>query len=102
MLGLSAAQSVWSAPHPDCNLHAFPPVQPWHRGGPDSSGRVEWGRAQFRPMASDVSALSSIVAKGHQVMPTFPPPPRFIPYGEFSRIKCGAPHFMRYVAKAKM
>ena len=35
-------------------------------------------------MASCVSALSSIVANGHQVLPTFPPPPRFIPYGGFS------------------
>ena len=52
-----------------------------------SSGRVEWGRAQFRPMASNVSALSSIVANGHQVMPTFPPPPLFIPYGEFSPVR---------------
>lgn len=50
-------------------------------------GRVEWGRARFRPMASDVSALSGIVANGHQVMPTFPPPPRFIPYGEFSPVR---------------
>ena len=52
-----------------------------------SSGRVEWGRARFRPMASDVSALSSIVADGHQVMPSFPPPPRFIPYGGFSPVR---------------
>jgi hypothetical protein len=52
-----------------------------------SSGRVGRGRARFRPMASDVSALSSIVANGHQVMPTFPPPPRFIPYGEFSPVR---------------
>ena len=54
-----------------------------------SSGRVEWGRARFRPMASNVSALSSIVANGHQVMPTFPPPPLFIPYGEFSPVRLG-------------
>ena len=53
-------------------------------------------------MASCVSALSSIVANGHQVLPTFPPPPLFIPYGEFARIKCGAPHFTGYVAKEKM
>ena len=38
-------------------------------------------------MASCVSALSSIVANGHQVIPTFPPPPRFIPYGEFSPVR---------------
>ena len=52
-----------------------------------SSGRVGWGRAWFRPMASNVSALSSIVANGHQVMPTVPPPPRFIPYGGFSPVR---------------
>ena len=50
-------------------------------------GRVEWERARFRPMASDVSALSGIVANGHQIMPTFPPPPLFIPYGEFSPVR---------------
>jgi len=49
-------------------------------------GRVGWGRGRFRPMASDVSALSRIVANGHQVVPTFPPPPRFVPYGEFSQV----------------
>src|ERR1039458_4741564 len=38
----------------------------------------------FRPMASAVSALSSIVANGHQIVPTVPPPPRFIPYGGVS------------------
>jgi len=53
----------------------------------DSSGRVGWGRAWFRPMASNVSALSSIVANGHQVMLTVPPPPRFIPYGGFSPVR---------------
>jgi hypothetical protein len=38
-------------------------------------------------MASDVSALSGIVANGHQVLPTFPPPPLSIPYGEFSPVR---------------
>src|ERR1035437_1456442 len=32
-------------------------------------------------MASFVSALSSIVANSPRVMPKFPPPPLFIPYG---------------------
>ena len=40
---------------------------------PHSSSRAETRR--FRPMTSDVSALSSIVAKGHQAMLTFSPPP---------------------------
>src|SRR5262245_59536932 len=37
----------------------------------EQSGRVERRRDRFRPMASDVSALSSIVANGHQVMRRF-------------------------------
>ena len=41
-------------------------------------------------MASCVSALSSIVANGHQVLPTFPPPPLFIPYGGFSPVRLKA------------
>ena len=41
-------------------------------------------------MASCVSALSSIVANGHQVVPTFPPPPLFIPDGEFSPVRLEA------------
>ena len=39
----------------------------WER----SSGRVGWRCEQFRPMASCVSALSSIVANSHQVMLSF-------------------------------
>ena len=66
------------------------------------TGRVERRRDRFRPMASCVSALSSIVANGHQVLPTFPPPPLIIPYGGFSRILCGAPHNTGYVAKLVM
>src|ERR1035438_6121363 len=66
------------------------------------TGRLERRRDRFRSMASCVSALSSIVANGHQVLPSFPPPPLFIPYGGFSRIKCGAPHFTGYVVKEKM
>ena len=54
------------------------------------TGRVGQRRDQFRPMASFVSALSSIVANGHQVVPTFPPPPLFIPYGEFSPVRLEA------------
>jgi hypothetical protein len=41
-------------------------------------------------MASAVSTLSSIVANGHQVLPTFPPPPLFIPYGGFSPVRLEA------------
>src|ERR1039458_6565 len=52
-------------------------------------GRVERRRDRFRPMASAVSALSSIVATGHQVLPTFPPPSLIILYSGYSRIKCG-------------
>ena len=44
----------------------------------------------LRPMTSNVSALSSIVAHGHQVLPTFPPPPLVIPYGEFSPVRLEA------------
>jgi hypothetical protein len=54
------------------------------------SGRVGWRCEQFRPMASCVSALSSIVANGHQVLPSFPPPPLFIPYGGFSPVRLEA------------
>jgi hypothetical protein len=56
----------------------------------ESSGRVGWRCEQFRPMASCVSALSSIVANGHQVLPSFPPPPLFIPYGGFSPVRLEA------------
>src|ERR1017187_8974598 len=49
-----------------------------------TTGRVERRRDRFRPMDSCVSALSSIVANGHQVPPTFPSPPLIIPYGGFS------------------
>jgi|GEM_PF-3243414 hypothetical protein len=44
----------------------------------------------FGPMASAMSALSSIVANGHQIVPTVPPPPRFIPYGAFSPVRLEA------------
>jgi hypothetical protein len=54
------------------------------------SGRVERRRDRFRPMASFVSALSSIVANSPRVMPTFPPPPLFIPYGGFPSVRLEA------------
>jgi len=53
-------------------------------------GRVERRRDRFRPMASFVSALSSIVANSLQVMPTFPPPPLLIPYSGFSPVRLEA------------
>jgi hypothetical protein len=55
-----------------------------------SIGRVERRRDRFRPMASAVSALSSIVANGHQTVPTVPPPSRFIPYGGLSPVQLEA------------
>ena len=54
------------------------------------NGRVERRRDRFRPMASFVSALSSIVANSPRVLPTFPPPPLFIPYGGFSPVPAGS------------
>src|SRR5258708_7730711 len=42
-------------------------------------------------MASDVSALSSVVAKGHRVLPSFPPSPLIIPDSEFSPVRLEAP-----------
>src|SRR3974377_1290288 len=54
--------------------------------------RVEWRRDRFRSMASDVSALSSIVANGHQIMPSFPPPPLIIPDGGFSPVRLEEQH----------
>ena len=54
------------------------------------TGRVERRRDRFRPMASCVSALSSIVANSPRVMPTFPPPSLFIPYGGFSPVRLEA------------
>jgi hypothetical protein len=52
-----------------------------------TTGRVERRRDRFRPMASFVSALSSIVANSPRVVPSFPPPPLFIPYGGFSPVR---------------
>jgi hypothetical protein len=39
--------------------------------------RTERRRDRFKPMASCVSALASMVANGHQVCPMFPPPPSY-------------------------
>ena len=41
-------------------------------------------------MASSVSALSSIAANGHQVVPTFPPHTLLIPYGGFPPVRLEA------------
>jgi hypothetical protein len=57
---------------------------------PAATGGVERRRDRFRPMASSVSALSSIVANGHQVLPTFPPPPLLIPCGGFPPVRLEA------------
>ena len=51
---------------------------------------MERRRDRFRPMASFVSALSSVVANSPRVMPKFPPPPLFIPYGWFSLSTAGS------------
>jgi hypothetical protein len=63
------------------NLHEWAQVQ-----------LVEWsggatGLDQWLPF---VSALSGIVANSPRVMPTFPPPPLFIPYGGFSPVRLEA------------
>ena len=54
------------------------------------SGRVARRRDWFRPMASAVSALSSIVANGHQILPPFAPPPLIMPCGGFSLTTVGS------------
>ena len=41
----------------------------------------------FRPMTSDVSALSGVVAKGHQAMHFVSSTPSKIPYGGFSPVR---------------
>jgi len=41
----------------------------------------------FKPMASDVSALSSCVANGHQVLHSVSSSPSKIPYGGFSPVR---------------
>jgi len=56
----------------------------------------------FRPMTSNVAALSGIVANGHQTLHFVSSAPSKIPYGGFSPVLCGTPHNMRYVARIVM
>jgi len=56
----------------------------------------------IRPMTSDVSALSGIVANGHQAIHFVSSAPSKIPYGGFSPVICGAPHITGYVASKNM
>ena len=51
------------------------------------SGRVEQRRDMGRPMTSGVSALSSIVANGHQAIHFDSSAPSKIPYGGFSPVR---------------
>jgi hypothetical protein len=50
-------------------------------------GRVEQRRDMIRPMTSDVSALSGIVANGHQAVHFVSSAPSKIPYGGFSPVR---------------
>ena len=50
-------------------------------------GRVEQRRDMIRPMTSDVSALSGIVANGHQAIHFVSSAPSKIPYGGFSPVR---------------
>ena len=85
--------SGWrSQAHTECRRHNGEGLVCTKRHCATGTDRVEQRRDRFRPMASCVSALSSIVANGHQVLPTFPPPSLIIPYGGFSSVLCGAPH----------
>jgi len=52
--------------------------------------RVERRRKMFRPMTSDVSALSGIVANGHQAIHSVSSAPSKIPYGGFSPVRLQA------------
>jgi hypothetical protein len=60
---------------------------------------VEWsgGAVVGRSMASAESALSSVVANGHQTVHSGSSTPSKIPYGGFSRIKFGAAYKMREI-----
>src|SRR6266481_8055691 len=51
------------------------------------NGRVEQRRDMIRPMASNVSALSGIVANGHQAIHFVSSAPSKIPYGGFSPVR---------------
>jgi hypothetical protein len=44
----------------------------------------------IRPMASNVSAHSSVVAKGHQAIHFVSSTPLIMPYGEFSPVRLEA------------
>jgi hypothetical protein len=50
-------------------------------------GRVERRREKLRPMTSAVSALSGIVANGHQAILSVSSAPSKIPYGGFSPVR---------------
>jgi hypothetical protein len=49
--------------------------------------RVERRRRMFRPMTSNVSTLSGIVANGHQTVHSVSSAPSKIPYGGFSPVR---------------
>jgi hypothetical protein len=53
-------------------------------------GRVERRRKMLRPMTSNVSALSSIVANGHHAIHPVSSAPSKIPYGGFSPVRLQA------------
>jgi len=57
----------------------------WRAG--QRAGRVEQRRDMIRPMTSDVSALSGIVANGHQTVHVVSSAPSKIPYGGFSPVR---------------
>jgi len=70
---------------------ASPLLPKWSSGSARKpGGRVEWRRARVRSATSIVSALSSGVANGCQIIPTFPPPPLIMPYGGFSPVRLEA------------
>ena len=67
--------------------------------------RVDWsgGANMIRPMASKVSALSSVVAKGHQAIHFASSAPSIHSVRRvFPRLMLGAPHNTGYVAKLVM
>jgi hypothetical protein len=59
-------------------------------GGARRESRVERRRKMLRPMTSNVSALSSIVANGHQTVHPVSSAPSKIPYGGFSPVRLQA------------
>ena len=56
----------------------------------------------FRPMTSNVAALSGSVANGHPTLHFVSSAPSKIPYGGFSPVLCGVPHNTGYVARIVM